>query len=281
MQTKMMEWQRWAEAKISEENPTIMPYIGSDDPMERMMAKWHRSIQGKYRRGTLNDMEIMTLENLPGWTWGKDRDSEFGKKVQKWSCFYRLHGRPPRNNSTASKEEKACATWATRVQHQKKTGKLAEHYIMVLDKTHGWMWREPARSTTFEERLQAWNEFFVRTGRVPVREDGDIYQWRSRMLNNYANNKLSNERIQLLSALPGWNWDEEPEHMRTGKKWVMWVRLNENTLPSPSSTTNPLETRLGEWAYAMRAAIQNNQVPEEVKRDLMSLPLLKIFLENN
>eukprot|EP00952_Eustigmatos_sp_NYUAD-ZCMA_P010522 43065-Eustigmatos_ZCMA.PRE.1 len=83
----------------------------------------------------------MQLEELPGWTWGKTRDGEFGKKAQAWARFVRVHKRVPTTKSTASREEKSLASWAGRVQKAKNINKLPEQQVLQMEKTHGWVWK--------------------------------------------------------------------------------------------------------------------------------------------
>lgn len=271
-------WTRWAATKISEERPTIIPYVGSDDAQERVLAKWYKKVQGRYQRGTLDTMEAQTYESLPGWTWGRSRDAEFGKKAQQWARFYKINRAPPSASTTVSKEEKALASWANRVQVSKAKGTLPEQHKIILDKTDGWVWKTPGTSVTFNKRINMWTEFIDTHQRLPDKRDGEIYQWKQRIVNDYFNGKLRSDRIEIISQLPGWSWGEN-DPVRMARKWASWVRLNEGNFPSPRSTTNPVEVKLGTWAYEVKMGIMNNQIDQATQEELSKITFWNNFIQ--
>lgn len=272
-------WNNWAIHKISENNPTVIPYIGSNDDQERELARWYKKVQGRHQRGTLSQQESEAYESLAGWTWGRNRDTEFGKKAQMWSKFVRTHGRVPGLSASASKEEQTLAKWGARVRRAKAKNTLPEQHFTALAHTHGWVWKDVKTSTTLNQRMKMWTEFYNQNGRIPEKGDGVLYQWRQRILNDYYNSKIKEDRMQMLSQLPGWTWGEN-DVVRFGRKWSAWVRLNKGTFPSPNSMTNPVEAELGTWAYNVRNAIMQAQIPPDVQSELMNLPFWKSFIES-
>jgi hypothetical protein len=268
----VQRWRLWALPLVSESRPTVIPYLGSDDHNERILAKWYKKIQGRFQRKTLQDEDIMRFEELPGWTWGKNRDAEFGKKAQAWVRFVRTQGRVPRKTNDASHEEKILAAWASRVQRAKNKGALPEQQVIQLDKTQGWTWKKSSGPhTSFATRLQEWKAFVNEHGRQPQKGEGPLFQWRQRLMNDYLGGKLTQERQAVLSELEGWTWDEPNDILRQARKWAAWVRTNEGTFPSPDATTNEVEKRLGNFAVQVRNGIFDGTLPEDIKAQIPSI----------
>lgn len=278
----IMAWNHWVQNKISEEKQTIVPYLGSDDKQERLLAVWYKKVQGRHQRQKMTDEEIAMYETLPGWGWGKTRDAEFGKKAQAWARFYRLNGgKPPRASPNASSEEKSLANWASRVQRSKNKGTLPEQQAIQLEKTEGWVWKKSiGTAVSFKKRLEAWTAFVNEHGRMPLKsDDSDLFTWRQRMVANAIKGKMSEETQQQLSELPCWEWSAVEHNIKIGKKWSSWVRLNEGSFPSPHSTTNPVEKKLGMWAVEMRDAIIQHKVDITICNELETFPYWKSFME--
>jgi hypothetical protein len=274
-------WSRWAMSQINETCQHPIPYLGSDNAEERHLAKWHQFMKGKYARGTLTNEEIEQLSSLPGWTWEKKKDSEFNRKAQTWSRWYALNKKVPSISKSSSKEERNLAQWASRCQKLYSQDKLSPHHSQILNQLEGWRWRSSGKKnhTTFEQRIVEWNEHIQKFNNVPT--DGSLYQWYKRMCKMYNENKLSNEKIHQLQDLEHWSWGNvENDFVRSGKRWSSWVRLNEGTFPSSHSTTNPVETKLGQWAEQTKQSIMMNSLPCEIIDNLNRLYAWRAYMES-
>lgn len=265
-------WTTWASDKITEYGPEPVPYLGSDDETERRLAKWVTSIKNKFRRNTLSVEDIERISMLPGWSWGRKSDEEFGKKAHKWARYFERHGRIP------GEDEKHLARWATRVCKLKESNKLSPDQVSLLDNIPGWKWKTTHATTSFKQRVEDWNGYVNKYQTVPV--NGELHKWRMRMLKEQSSGKLPLDKFEQLSVLPGWAWEtEEDRHVRTGRKWSAWVSSNQGTFPSPDSSTNPVERELGEWACTAKDAYYQGQIGHDLLQALLKLPHWKAFIE--
>lgn len=258
-------WSAWAITKINDTCQHPVPYLGSNDIQERNLAKWYQMMKGKFSRGSLNDEEINRLAALPGWTWAKKKDTEFSRKARLWSKWYLLHGSQPTVSKNSSKEERNLAQWASRYQKLYSQDKLDARQIEAFKSVDGWKWRDSNSKShiSFEQRMNSWIAFVQKYERPPT--DGPLYQWRKRMTKLFSENKLSDGKQHQLLNLPLWSWDDvENDYVKMGKRWSSWVRLNQGVFPSPFSTTNHVEQKLGEWAYQMKQVVQNGEIPIEI-----------------
>lgn len=273
-------WINWATPRITEDHPHPSPYLGSDDPVERGLAKWCRQIKSKMKRHTLSDQEINQYSLLPGWSWGRNADEEFNKRSQRWSLMCHMKGRAPRQHKDATPEEKALHRWELRIQQYHRDGKLPPHHYAVLNQIPGWRWREAPRSVPFVNRLQQWTEFVNTNRRQPSvlnAQEAELAKWHQRMVSLYLQSKLPERKYQQLSALPGWSWSDVIDE---AKRWSRWVQMNGGIFPSPSTVTNPMEARLGLWAENFRQDAIQGRFDQETTVRLAKVPHLQTFLHN-
>lgn len=273
-------WVSWAIARITQECPHPSPYLGSDDPVERALAKWCRQMRAKMKRGTLSPQEIDHLSSLPGWSWGRNADEEFQKKLQKWSLFFHMYGKAPRNHKSASAEEKMLHRWELRVQQYFREDRLPPHHYAVLNQLPGWRWKAASsRLIRFSERLQQWTDFVGSNRKHPSADNPDeaeLARWQQRMVQQHAQGKLDDDKVQKLSGLVGWVWGDII--VEEAKKWSRWVGSNEGIFPSEGSMTNPVESRLGSWARNVRAELLAGRIDQQTTTKLMNVPHFQTFL---
>lgn len=273
-------WANWAVSKITDTNTHPVPYLGSDDQHERNLAKWYKTIKGKYVRGTLRNEEIERLEALPGWSWGKKRDEEFSRKAQMWAKWFEKRGQAPRDSVTASQGERMLARWAKKYQKLCNVKKLDDQHYKVLNEIRGWVWTLPSSRTNvkFDQHLQQWSDYVVQNGAAPTK--GPLFKWFKRIIKMHEAGKLSQDRIQELEALPMWVWgDSTPEWLKVARRWSSWVRLNEKVFPSPYSTTNPVEAKLGAWASQTKEQVFAGAVPTPIVEELGKIYMWKEYMQ--
>ena len=274
-------WIDWAIPRITDAAPHPSPYLGSDDANERNLAKWVKMLRSKMRRGTISEDQKEKLEQLPGWSWGKNHDDEFQRKVRRWGMWYHVHRREPKIAKNSTEEEKCLQRWQSRIQQLHRKGKLPPYHFAVLNHMQGWQWKTKT-TKSFDEWVDEWKEFASTHQRIPHADANDtdeasLGKWRKQTLKTRS--KLTKAREELLSNLPLWSWNNEDELFEMARRWTRWVQVNEGVFPSPHSTSNPTEAKLGAWAHDLRGALQHEMYPPIVVEKLTKISQLNKFLQ--
>lgn len=202
------------------------PSITSNEPDEKHLALWQANTRSSYMNRIhsksgkkLREEHIELLNMTEGWQWYKQ--NSFAQNLEEWIAFYKENQRYPSSHSW-DLNERCLGLWQMNVRHNykntirdKKTHKLSQKYIDILNATEGWQWNNP---TPFPENLKRWKDFYNINKRAPCRTTKDPYEnhlgrWQSHMRYLYKNTiekrngkTLLQKWINALNATKGWRW---------------------------------------------------------------------------
>jgi len=242
------------------------PSHASSDAEEKRQAQWLRTQRRCKKNKKLSDERIAILEAIPGWSWtARDYDGV----VNEFSALRKLLGCDP---STASSDptEKRMAVWLLNQRQLKKNNKLSDERIAILEAIPGWSWTARNYYVVVNE-FRALREVL---GRDPSTISSDPTEkrmglWLSNQRQRKKHNKLSDERIAILEAIPGWSWtacdyDGVVNEFRA---------LREGLGCDPSTaSSDPREKWLGQWLGTQRQRKKNNKLSEERIAILEAIP---------
>ena len=201
-------------------------------------------------------------------------DEVWEKRRQHWITQYKKNGNKTPSNSAKDPEEKRAAQWQSHMRQaykntiENKKGpnvvKLTPERIAALNATEGWKWD----SDPFQDSLDHWITQYRKKGnKNPSKnakdpEENRAGRWQSYMRTNYKNTienkkgpKLTPERIAVLNATEGWEWDSD-SFQDNLDHWITQYRKNGNKKPSESAK-DPEEKRAGQWQSNMRTYYKN------------------------
>lgn len=157
-----------------------------------------------------------------------------------------------------------------------KRNKLTKSRIELLENLPGWSWDPHEEQWMIGyEHLK---EYAEREGHAKVLRGyvgADAYsigKWADKNRARYRNNKLSEHRIELLEALPGWSWHPLKDRWKEGFAQLKeYVACNGNSMvPQNFITANSFN--LGSWVTAQRSAYRKNMLQENRIKLLVELP---------
>lgn len=202
------------------------PTERSNDLEEKRLGRWTQHIRFCYKntinnkKGTKLSQECIDILNATeGWAW--KTDDSFIKNLDAWIDYFQKNRRRP-TESSKDLEEKRLARWQYSLRaryinriNNNKGAKLSQECIDILNATEGWDWK---KDDSFSMNLEAWIDYFEKNKKAPSIRSKDLkekllgkwhqtmrYRYRKTM-NNNKKDKLSQERIDILSATEGWTW---------------------------------------------------------------------------
>ena len=159
-------------------------------------------------KSSLREEEIDFFEGLPGWAWNtREADWEYG--LEKLVEYIELHNhaRPPAKFVT--KDGFRLGSWVT-VNRQNREKMSADHK-QRLEAVGCWVWSP--NDADWEDGFANLIMFSKENGHANpsnshIMPDGyGLGRWVNRQRQAYKNKLMSEERIQRLSAVDGWIWN--------------------------------------------------------------------------
>ena len=233
------------------------------------LGYWVNDNRGYYKTGKLNQYRIDLFESLGDvWVWNQ-LDADWLEKFEELKAFAEEHGhcRVPTTN-------RSLRSWLRTVRNNYKNKTLDKERITLLENLPQWGWNP--HIDRWEANYDVLVRYVNRVGNARPnflhKEAGEnIGNWVATQRNFYAKNTLSQKRIDLLEALPGWTW-----HARDGK-WLdnfealkRYVERFEDCSPDRSSEYDGLN--IGTWIGTQRTAYKKGDMDSNRIRLLESLP---------
>ena len=249
------------------------PSENSKGQEEKRAGQWQSDQRKAYKKGIMPQERITTLEAIPGWDWGIEREKTYTWEEQKqnWIKQYAILQIHPSKRSK-NHEEKRAGQWQSGRRVAYKQGTLSQERIAELEAIPGWEWEWDA--DTWDEQKQNWIIQFTMLGKKPTTiskdyEEKRAGQWQSNQRMAYKNEKMPQERVTELEAIPGWEWDSYTweEHLQHWK--TIYTRIQKE--PSQSSKDKE-EKRAGQWRSDQRKAYNKGKMPPERITALEAIP---------
>ncbi len=187
------------------------PYQTSKDKDERRAGQWQTDQRKYYKNNNHNRMtkeRIDKLNKTLGWKW--EEDDTWSEQLENWKIQVKELGRLP-SQASENEDEKRAAKWQS---HQKQYYKnndtrMTKERIDKLNNTVGWKWD----NDTWTEQLQNWIKHYNKLGKNPNGKSNDKDEkragiWQGNQKQYKKNNKLSQERIDILNKTEGWSWGQ-------------------------------------------------------------------------
>jgi superfamily II DNA or RNA helicase len=125
----------------------------------------------------------------------------------------------------------------------------------------------------WEKQKMRWIAVFERLGRYPSTYSKDhtekrTGQWQSHQRKLYNQDKLSQERIADLEAIPGWEWGKEGTYTWDEQR-LNWIAVYTRIQKTPSAKSkDPEEKRAGVWGHYQRTIYKKGKISQECIKEL-------------
>lgn len=163
---------------------------------DKKLYKWIISQRLSKKEGKLDNYKIKLLNDI-GFIWNS-RDSEWEEQFNKIKNFYLC------NNHFLLEDndiDKSLVLWASKQRLDYKNNKLNEDKIKKLNSiSFPWNLLDYKWELQYTKLINFKNSFGT-TKIPPTYQDSQLYQWVKQQRKNLKNNKLKQERIELLQKI--------------------------------------------------------------------------------
>jgi hypothetical protein len=258
----------------------VETFDGEDIPM----VTWVNSRRSDYAKGKLSQDRIDALEALTDWEWDQ-RQANFRWTLLALTQFVDREGHarvPDGHVETFDGEKIKLGVWVTNRRMQYNNGKLAQDRIDALEALPGWEWDK--LEANYQRSLNAVTQFAAREGHalVPSRHvesfDGKqilLGGWVYSRRGEYEKGKLSQDRIDALEALPGWEWNKTEADYQRGLAVLKQFVDREGHARVPSGHVESFDgekLRLGSWVGRRRMKYAQRELSQDCIDALEALP---------
>jgi superfamily II DNA or RNA helicase len=223
---------------------------------------WIGIQRASYKENKLSEDRKMLLECLCGWTWDA-LEAKWKEQFRHLANYMQKH-----DSSVVSSSNTQLYSWVARQNRLYKEGKLSEEKVKLLNGLKNWEWdRELAREQWFE-KFDALVEYVDKQGSANVpKRNPVIGDWVLRQRQLYKSKALSAEKIDLLEALYGWDWDPfESGWQNRYQELIDYMKEHGSARPPASHGS------LGGWVGTQRRDYKNSRISEKRIELLEKLP---------
>jgi len=212
-------------------------------PPRHSRAYWWIANNRKYKQeGILSEERISLLENIPWWGWSEPL-------ADRWDrCFEELKqlGQYPNK-----RDQRRLYRIVEKQRAMQRDGKLTEEQVELLETIPWWSWEPSA----FDE---AWQREFERVkalgGNVPWTD-----KWATNQKTAYSEDRMPDNRIKLLEALPHWTWATGLNTLRHDQ----WQRQYEKVEAIGRRPQRRVDEAEYQWVKDQKKKHANNELPDE------------------
>lgn len=200
----------------------------------------------------------------------------FVKRYEELKEWINKNNKIPSINSN-DKIEKSLGIFCSLRRRNKKDNKLSNDKILLLEKLPKWYWNTDEIFMRHYEELKEW---IKNNNKIPSKRSNDSLEKKlgifcSDKRYDKKNNKLSNDKIILLSSLNYWYWgDIKIKKIKTFEEQYeelkKWININ-NRIPNQHSVDST-EKSLGKFCSHKRQDKKNNKLLEYRIQLLQQLP---------
>ena len=167
--------------------------------------------------------------------------------------------------------------WVQRCRDDYWLDVLSAEHTADLEAVDGWSWGRP-------DRPHSWRHAFCALAHYAAEHDTtvltaqttfdgvDLQAWAAAQRRSYAAGTLAAARIDLLAALPGWQWDAAEARWAQGLAVCRLYVARHGSLVGVGPETRLGQFRLGHWIERCRADCRAGDLPTERSIELETLP---------
>ena len=226
------------------------------------LGSWVNTQRARHNNQRLEPARAERLAKLPGWVW-KASEAKWEEGFQHLRKFAEAHG-----NVTVPKDYEVggfkLRVWLT--NNRVKFDKLSPERQQRLNSLPGW--DDYSHDVKWEKAFQHLVDYVKKHGNAKVERsyttmDGyPLGTWAMTQRLEFKKKKLTEDRVNRLASLPGWDWD------RRGNKWedgydrlVKYIKLNGS--PPPMSYVEDDDYRLGAWTNQQRQLGRSGKLTQD------------------
>ena len=161
-----------------------------------ILGKWYNSQKVAARRNILSQERRKLLDELPEWLPEVKQINTWNKNFELLETYYEEHKKYPLT------KEGILGCWYDSQKVAARKNILSQERREMLNTLPGWL--PPDIKNIWYEKFVLLETYYKKNKKYPAQCEGPLAYWYHRQKAAARNNKLSQERIQILNTLPGW-----------------------------------------------------------------------------
>lgn len=237
------------------------------------LKSWITTQRTRYRSGKVDPDKVALLEQIPGWTWDPFTD-DWDQGFAHLQAYVDDNGDALVGISYKAGDFKL-GKWVARQRVFFKTGRLHVDRVSRLESLPGWVWDK--RDAQWQAGLRCLRDYVAAGGsacpRYTTKVDGyPLGNWVIQQRFDHRKGELSQSRVDLLNAIPGWSWDPEEDAWTNGFARLQKYVAQCGHAAVPTAFVEEDGFRLGRWVHSRRTKHLSGESDFDRDRQLEELP---------
>lgn len=224
--------------------------------------------------GALTPTRVKLLESLPGWSWDPREDA--------WESAFELLQR--RVNSTGSSllpdgfvvDGFALSAWCNSQRITYRKGSLNQERQTRLQQLPDWYWNKSDES--WIKAISSLREFYATNGHYEPDDDylisdgRSLRRWANKVRAKYIAEKLRQQRIDELEAMPNWTWKPRFDRFVIGLQDLITFQKENGHLNPPEDFVTSSGIDLLQWKKNKIAEYRRGELSSDRARLVEQIP---------
>ncbi len=228
----------------------------------RELAAWLVTLRQSRKNGSLDQVKIDLLESVPHWSW-EPFDDQWNRMFELLQIFVLREGHAL-PNAKHTEEGMKLGSWVSTQRARYRRQRLPEEQSSLLESLPKWSW-DPVEDL-WESSFELLRQYVAKNGDalVPhahIESGSQLGYWVKIQRDFYKSNRVSQDRIQRLEELPGWDW--APQDSKTSKNIEMLKLFISKYGHSDVMSINTSPAALKRWVQLQRSNYSNQLLDEE------------------
>lgn len=239
------------------------------------LGTWCANQRKLYLSGELSKERTIKLEKIPSWQWSI-YDSQWNEGFKELNLFYKANQNALVPSKYISESGFRLGQWVTAQRISKNENKLEADRKLKLETLPTWTW--DVWGDQWHNGYNHLKDYVKENGTARIsnnyktKSGFTLGSWAAVQRRAGAQNRLSAKQIDLLNALPGFQWDVLAEQWNEAFEDLKKYIEKEGHARVPRRYLTPNGFKLGDWIGSQRSAKLKNTLANERVLLLESLP---------
>lgn len=240
------------------------------------LGVWINGIRQSYKKGSLPEARIKSLEEIKGWAWDH-LDATWNLMFEELVAFKDKKGNLQIPKDYLASNGFSLWTWTHSQRSRYKKNQLSDSRVSKLESlSPEWKWVDDDKWEIAFSKLQTFVSIYdsVTIPNNYRESDGFLLRsWIQKQRSDYSKGKLNEEKVAKLESVhPSWLWDPHTDRWHQNYDDLkFFLETNKGRYPSQNLKSRE-EKSLNTWLERQRSLYRQSTLKQDLVQLLESLP---------
>jgi superfamily II DNA or RNA helicase len=240
------------------------------------LGVWINGIRQSYKKGSLPEARIKSLEEIEGWAWDY-LDATWNQMFEELVSFKSEKGNLQIPKGYLASNGLSLWTWSHSQRARFKKNQLSENRVSKLESLFpDWKWADDDKWELAFAKLQNFVSVYdsVTVPNDYLEPDGFLLRaWIQKQRSNYSKGKLSKEQISKLESVhSSWLWNPHTDRWYQNYEQLKTALSKQESEPTSSGPQSFESKALSGWVERQRGLYRKSELDPDLVRLMNEIP---------